>query len=164
MTLFLATLLTSPWLLATLATSPAITARCPEGWVDAHFADDMGCLLFNTSKTYNWELANNYCNIEVNASLVEIVTPEQHEYVIMELELLADNGHNHNWWTSGTDIGKQGRWYWTQSLALVEEFVWAVSEPNNPAYNCIYLSGGSDHFMAKDMSCAYGYYPICQTK
>ena len=167
--LFLAALLTSPWLLgpalATTTTTTATTTTtgsCPEGWVDAHVAE-MGCLLFNTSRPYTWELANNYCNLEENASLVEILTPEQHEFVIMVLKFLADNGEPHSWWTSGTDMGKEGRWYWAQSLALVEEFVWWGSEPNVPTENCMLLVAGYG-YMAGDYPCDTAWYPICQTK
>ena len=169
--LFLAALLTSPWLLGpalattttTIAITTTTTGRCPEGWVDAHWAE-MGCLLFNTSRPYTWELANNYCNQEENASLVEILTPEQHEFVILELEHMAESGYDSAWWTSGTDMGKEGRWYWAQSLALVEEFVWFGNEPNLPTENCMNLKLAFD-YMAGDINCATAYYPpICQTK
>ena len=160
--LLLPAFLTSLWLLApALATSLTSPAVCPEGWVDAQL--DLGCLLFKASLGYSWDQANNHCNLEGNASLVEIITPEQHEYIIVELQLLADNGKKHDWWTSGTDVGKQGRWFWVQSLELVEEFVWGDDEPNTPTNNCMFLSAAR-HFMAYDRNCASEMYPICQIK
>ena len=148
--------------LATVTIQPAGSARCPTGWIDAHFADDMGCLLFNTTKSYSWIDANNFCN-SLNASLVEIKTMEQLEFLIMELEVFADNGPNHNWWTSATDFGITGRWYWAQSLTPVEEEVWANGHPNEPTYNCMILETGN-HFMGYDYPCANAQYPICQAK
>ena len=116
MTLLLSAFLTS--LAPVLALQPAGSAGCPEGWIDSRSADDMGCLLIDTTWTYSWIDANNFCN-SLNASLVEILTEDQHEFLIMELEVLADNGHRHDWWTSATDAGMIGRWYWAQSsLAL----------------------------------------------
>ena len=98
---------------------------------------------------HSWDQANNHCNLEENASLVEIFTPEQHEYIILELELLADSGKKQDWWTSGTDVRRQGRWFWVQSLELVEEFVWGEDEPNTPTNNFRFLSA-AHHFMAYD--------------
>ena len=129
--------------------------------MDAQF--DMGCLLFKPSTAYSWDQANNHCNLEADSSLVEILTPEQHEYIIMELQLLADNGKKHDWWTSGTDVGKQGRWFWAQSLQLVEQFVWGDDEPNTPTNNCMFLSAARN-FMVFDRNCASEMYPICQIK
>ena len=163
MTLLLAALLTSlAPVLATVSLQPAGSARCPTGWIDGHFADDMGCLLFNTTKSYTWDDATNYCN-SLNASLVEIKTEEQHEFLIMELEVFADNGHSHNWWTSATDAGINGRWYWARSLTPVEEWVWYTGYPSDPTNNCMRLEDGW-HFMGYNAPCTYTCYPICQTK
>ena len=163
MTLLLAAFLTflAP-VLATVSLQPAGTAGCPEGWIDADFADDMGCLLLNTTWTYSWIDANNFCN-SLNASLVEILSEAQHEFLIMELEVFGDNGRNHGYWTSGTDVGISGRWFWAQSLTPVEEWVWGGSEPNQPTHNCMRLATGG-HFMGYDWTCTSTYYPICQTK
>ena len=164
MTLLLAAFLTflAPSL-ATVTIQPAGSARCHTGWIDAHFADDMGCLSFNTTKSYSWIDANNFCN-SLNASLVEIKTEEQHEFLIMKLEVFADNGHSHRWWTSATDVGITGRWFWPQSLTLVEEWVWGGSEPNTLKYNCMVLHSNYN-FMGYDYHCANdAQYPICQAK
>ena len=34
-----------------------------------------------------------------------------------ELTLLANTGVWTRWWTSGTDLGREGHWYWASSLA-----------------------------------------------
>ena len=59
---------------------------CPRSryWVQANLVD-MGCLLLNSTTTYTWEQAYLYCLEEENASLVEIQTEEQVDFLKMEL-------------------------------------------------------------------------------
>merc|ERR1719402_427219 len=61
---------------------------CPEHWIHASLVD-MGCLLFNSTYYYAWEGANVYCQSVENASLVEITTSEQMEFLQMELTFTA---------------------------------------------------------------------------
>merc|ERR1712226_1730243 len=58
------------------------TSTCPEKWIDASFVD-MGCLLFNSTTTMDWESANTYCQGAPNATLVEIATEMQLAFVQM---------------------------------------------------------------------------------
>ena len=124
----------------------------------------VGCLLFNSTATYNWEEANNYCQFEANGSLIEIINEEQLAFVQMELWVLADHEGDHYWWTSGTDLGREGRWYWASSLTPVGSFIWYTNEPGSPKSNCLYLEYAWG-WEGGDVPCDYksNIYPICQT-
>ena len=139
---------------------------CPENWVDATLTG-MGCLYFNTSQTMAFEDASVSC-FHSNSSLVEIWTELQLDFLRSELNFLANSGISAYWWTSATDLGREGHWYWASSLAPVPEFVWASSpnpQPNGgPNQNCARLEKFSD-FMTADIECDFeDIYPICQIK
>merc|ERR1719369_302420 len=93
--------------------------ECPEHWVQASWVN-MGCLLFNSTKDYNWEQANNYCQSE-GASLLEVHTEEQFQFLQMQLNVLEDHEGAKFWWTGGTDIGREGQWFWVSSLTPVND-------------------------------------------
>ena len=82
---------------------------CPQHWVDGTLTG-LGCLLFNSTTTYTWEEANNYCQAKENATLVEIWTSPQSDSIASELMLLEDHEDKGTWWTGGTDIGREGDW------------------------------------------------------
>ena len=141
----------------------AVTGLCSNPWVDGTLTD-MGCLLFDSTKSYNWELANAYCQDKANGTLVEILTEAQHDFVLMILEFLEDHEEPKTWWTSGTDLAREGKWYWGSSLAPVGQFIWAGTEPDSGiSANCMDLST-SVNPMAEDTSCGNYKYPICQRK
>merc|ERR1711874_697283 len=137
---------------------------CPEKWLDASFVD-MGCLLFNSTRPYIWNDAVSYCQSESqpNTSLVEITTEVQLKFVQMELRILADHEGNKHWWTSGTDAGINGKWFWARSLSSVEGFIWHDGQPNSASDNCIMLNYGYN-FEGDDVGCKNSLYPICQSK
>merc|ERR1711971_306478 len=67
---------------------PLSQGNCPHGWMDGSFVG-LGCMLFNSTKGMDWIDSSIYCrNAYRNASLVEILTVEQMEFLIMELEFL----------------------------------------------------------------------------
>ena len=118
------------FLLASETSSLAATnGPCPSGWVDGSWVG-MGCLLLNSNTTYTWEEASQYCQTTANASLVEMLNVEQHDFVKMELEFLEAHEDRGTWWTSGLDLGREGEWYWSSSLYPVGEFMWETNEPN----------------------------------
>merc|ERR1739838_75107 len=133
---------------------------CSENWVQATWVD-MGCLLFNDSASYTWEEANGYCQGE-NASLIEILTEEQFDFVNMELDVLTDHDVSANyWWTAGTDIGREGKWLWIGSTTPVDEFVWLSGYPTSSlSRNCLTLSPTNN--AGVDKSCSSKYFSICQ--
>merc|ERR1711962_237275 len=137
---------------------------CPDGWLDTGlFGGTMGCLLFNSSKSYNWDKANEYCYKE-GGELVEIILRQEMEFLISYLKQLETHEAKQNWWAAGTDAGREGRWLWPSSLTNVESYVWYPSYPNNGAvYNCLLLYHPYS-YQGIDYPCANTYMPICQKK
>ena len=141
------------------------SSACPDHWVDATLTG-MGCLLFNSTTSYTWEEANNYCQRDENASLVEIWTSLQLDIIRTELILLTDHESARSWWTSATDLAREGEWYWGSSGAPVGDFIWASisDDPNGgTGENCMKLYNNWD-FYGNSYSCTSRYYPICQKK
>ena len=65
---------------------------CPDHWIDAT-GTGLGCLYFNSSSEVTWEEAAKLCQApENNASLIEIWSEVQHEFVRSKLMFLQDNG------------------------------------------------------------------------
>ena len=126
----------------------------------------MGCLLWSSQHTHSWEAANEFC-FQRNSSLVEIENEEQFDYIVSEItDFIGNSVFSRDWWTSGTDWGREGRWYWTSSLTPVPDFVWKNGQPDGGLdENCLLIKvnlGEVD--MAQDDSCdSYGYH-ICQIK
>merc|ERR1712198_471818 len=116
------------------------TANCPDKWLDASFMD-MGCLYFNSTEGLTWDDANSMCAMSSNSTLVDIATEVQMGFLQMELDVIANaEGTSHLWWTAGTDVGINGRWFWATTLTPVEEYVWYTSFPNSRKdYNCLAL-------------------------
>merc|ERR1712012_1537680 len=115
------------------------SGNCPEKWLDASFME-MGCLFFNNTKEVDWEEANVICEkFSSNATLVDIQSEMQMGFLQMELDVIANaEGESHSWWTAGTDVGREGKWYWATTLEEVEDYVWVdESYPtNNTNLNC----------------------------
>ena len=125
----------------------------------------MGCLHFKNEQTYQWDDANSICQMDDEATLLEITSEEEMDFVQMELQFLETVIGSKHWWVAGTDVGVNGNWTWATSWTPVGEFVWAPSFPNTrPNSNCLMLHYNYD-FMATNQACDYeGYYPICQRK
>merc|ERR1712113_1052770 len=123
-----------------LLSACVVSGACPEKWLDASFME-MGCLFFNNTAAMSWEEANISCKKYSNATLVDIQSEMQMSFLQMELDVI-DNamGTNHQWWTAGTDVGREGQWYWATTLTEVGDFVWHTGEPNSGiTVNCLYL-------------------------
>merc|ERR1711892_326667 len=139
---------------------------CLSGWVQATWVD-LGCLLFNTTTLVDWEEAATACQAVENGRLVEIQTEEQMEFVQMQLDVIDNHEANSNWWTGGTDLGREGNWIWIGSLTPVPDFVFYTGQPNGgKTYNCLYLAA-SVGYEGSDWTCdykrnSYPIYPICQ--
>merc|ERR1712179_13670 len=139
---------------------------CPDGWLDTTlFGGTMGCLLFDSSNSYTWDKANQFCYSQ-GGELVEIRHLQEMEFVISYLKMLETHETAYSWWTAGTDAGREGRWVWPSSLATVESYVWYAGEPNSGvAYNCLKLYSPSPYsYKGLDYDCASALKPICQKK
>ena len=156
----LLSLLIRPSFGSPLASSGSSSA-CPEGWADGTLVG-MGCLLFESNASYTWDNANYFCQDTHNATLVSIESEDQHEFVIMMIRVLNNHEDPHIWWTSGTDKGREGEWYWASTLTAVGRFIW--SQSNQPdgllAANC--LSLGSSSGTGYDDTCTSSFHPICE--
>merc|ERR1711964_164465 len=156
-------------LVASLAVAQVAGNDCPPTWVDGSFVD-MGCLMLNANSSMSWEDASRYCYTSHSARLVEFRSPEQLEFVQMELEMLEEHEGQKRWWTSGTDLGREGFWYWTSSLAQVQDFVWSSNYSDGGiTENCLYLYFGSTpKYMGNDYPCgisnSFDLFPLCQMK
>ena len=141
-----------------------VSGLCPDHWIDGTLSG-LGCLYFNSSTTANWEEAANWCQHPDNdASLVEISSELQLDFVRGELIFLQENGITNHWWTGGTDLGREGSWFWITSLATLGDFVWSSSQPTGgTSFNCLWFDENLD-FLGNDAQCADGEYFICQRK
>ena len=100
---------------------------CSPGWIQTFWVE-MGFLLFYSKESYGWDEANAYCQEIENATLVEILTEEQLDFISMELTSLGADVNV--WWSGALDTGREGNWIWISSLRPVEVFMWEDSQPN----------------------------------
>merc|ERR1711971_601806 len=112
---------------------------CPDHWIDATLSG-LGCLFFNSTAA-SMEAASVFCqHPDNNASLVEIWSELQFDFIRSELMFLQDNGVDNDWWIGATDQGREGRWYWANSLATVGDFIWFPGTPDDGTdCNCAML-------------------------
>ena len=84
------------------------------------------------------------------------------DFLIMELQLLEVQTGPRDYWGGGTDFGREGQWYWMNSLLPVDDFVWANGEPNgNTEEN--FIEFRYDHnYMLNDIEHNHADFPICQ--
>ena len=147
---------------------------CPDHWIDATLSG-LGCLFFNSTTAVTWEDAANLCqHPDNNASLVEIWSELQFDFIRSELMFLQDNGVDNDWWIGATDQGREGRWYWAGSLATVGDFIWYPSTPDDgyrgtpddgTDCNCAMLQNTKSwEFLGDDLPCSAEKYFICQKK
>ena len=142
------------------------SGNCLDGWVDASFVE-MGCLYFNSTKALSsWDETSSMCQTATpNSTLVEIRTAMQLAFVQMMIGVLADHEGPRYWWTAGTDVGINGKWFWASSLTPVEDYVWPDNYPDSrDTANCMILDF-SGMTGAYNSNCDYtNAYPICQLK
>merc|ERR1712004_592743 len=129
-----------------LLSAISVSGQCPDKWQDASFME-MGCLFFNNTVAVNWEEANVICEMTPNATLVDIQSEVQMGFLQMELDVIANaEGATHYWWTAGTDMGREGRWFWITTLTAVEDFVFNPGQPSpTTSLNCLSLHPGFEY-------------------
>merc|ERR1712037_9453 len=135
---------------------PSESSTCYSGWADGTLVG-MGCLFFESNANFTWEEANFFCQETYSATLVSIETQDQQEFVIMMIGFLNNHEESHSWWTSGTDTGREGEWYWASTLTAVGNFIWHSDQPTETlTENCLRLSSG----MGYDRPCNEVNFPI----
>ena len=84
------------------------------------------------------------------------------DFLIMELQLLEVQTGPRDYWGGATDFGREGQWYWMNSLLPVEDFVWGNTEPNgnfNENYHEFYHTRD---YLSQDINQNDANFPICQ--
>ena len=140
--------------------SLSASGTCDLGWSDAHFVN-MGCLYFGTERM-NIDNANKFCGLNNSAHLVEVLTSNQMDFLVNQLQLLEIQTGSKSYWGGATDFGREGQWYWMNSLLPVEDFVWGWGQPNE-GYDGNYLDFFSDTLGSVSLSQSVRV-PICQKK
>ena len=145
----------------------------------------MGCLHFDTDSFKTWDEAVAFCLTQHGSKLVAIETEQQMEFISQVMGFLE----HHNWWTSGTDRGREGEWYWASTLNQVHldllfvksfnsknpqkwknalnqmgSYFWRTDEPNEGIEaNCMSLRFTSrGYYEGYDQQCDSLHMSICQ--
>jgi len=151
---------------STASTTPTSTTPttskipCPEGWIDASYMD-LGCIFF-ANRGFDWPEADRYCQ-DNSSALIEIYSQAHMDFIRSELFVLENFIGDHVWWTGGSDVGREGQWYWTHSLKTVDEFVWKENFPmGGTEREYLALANDSDYFGVDYKTDFKTGYPICQ--
>ena len=135
-------------------------SSCDPGWSDAHFVG-LGCLKFSVNPM-TYQEANAFC-YNNSAYLVEIHDTDQMDFMVMELRLLETFVGKRNYWGGGTDMNREGQWYWSHSLRPISDQVWHPSQPNEGIlanyFGFLFLF---QYYGADVVSDYDGAFPICQ--
>ena len=138
-----------------------LRGECENGWIDGT-AQEFGCLKLGDERL-SLEDANAYCFGE-KGFLVEILTPQQMEFLLNELELIETFVGVRGYWGGGSDFNRDGSWYWSRSLTRVEDFVWAVGQPDGGVDQSYMAFFTANDYYAADIDTHDMYHPICQRK
>lgn len=108
-------------------------------WVDAR----------KTCKTYSMKLVTLETYEEDQALRYELSMPMTQFLIELNLTLapffLTGNHVSYSFWTSGTDAGSLGQFYWAESGTSVGLYNnWASGEPNGRSTSCLQLWGAED--------------------
>ena len=121
---------------------------CDDGWVHADFLD-MGCLMSNTTEYISGRM------LLCTARIVGMLT----------LDLQEPHHGVRPWWVGGTDIGREGSWYYSGTLQPVPEDPWYKPD-NRPscglACNCMCILPNYQYYAADQPCTTNKFYPICQ--
>ena len=94
---------------------------------------------------------------------MEIYTQFQQDFLtMMALFLEEATAKNSHWWIGLTDAGREGKWYWSNSLKPVNFTAWGAGQPNqgiDANYAGLYadLDYKWDDYLETGLR-----YPICQ--
>merc|ERR1711973_818796 len=143
-----------------MSTTSTTKIPCPEGWMDASYMD-LGCI-FLANRGFSWADADNYCQ-ENSSALLEVHSETHMDFIRSELFVLENFVGDHVWWTGGSDVGREGQWYWTHTLKDIGEFVWKEDYPmGGIERQYLALSNDYDYFGADFKNDFHTGYPICQ--
>ena len=135
--------------------------ECENGWLDGT-SEEFGCLKLGAERL-SLEDANAYCFGE-KGFLVEILTQQQMDFLLMQLEFMETVVGVRGYWGGGSDFNRDGSWYWSSSLTRVEDFVWAVGQPDGGVDQSYMAFFTANDYYASDIDTHDMYHPICQRK
>ena len=79
----------------------------------------------------SWSQSEQSCYQTHNSHLVEIYTQFQQDFLTMMALFLEEVTTEYsNWWIGLTDAGREGKWYWSNSLKPVNFTAWGAGQPN----------------------------------
>merc|ERR1712080_69175 len=137
------------------------STACVAPWMEDS-SGGLGCLFFSSENAMTWYAADALCHDQHNAKLISIESAEQKEFVQMVMAFLGGHEETHQWWSSGTDQGREGEWYWAATLSAVGSFMWHNDQPNGGTTdNCLYLNTIGE---GCDGGCSNEYFNICERK
>ena len=136
----------------------ATQTGCEPGWMDGN-SINLGCLKFG-SEAVSYQEAHKICH-EAGAFLVEIFSKGQMDFMVMELALLETFVGKRFYWGGGTDLNREGQWYWSHSLIAIEEFVWARGQPDGGPLSNYFVFNDED-YMGEDYPSSSFAYALCQ--
>ncbi|CAG9800357.1 unnamed protein product [Chironomus riparius] len=119
----------------------------------------------------NFFKAHQYCQLHN----LELLTIDSKDEEIAFLNLLNSKDFIHksakDFWTSGTDLGNEGHFFFLSNGKSVDELTWAHGEPNNAkksdsneTENCMSFTMNENlkFFRLFDRFCSMKFYFICQ--
>ncbi|KRF98807.1 uncharacterized protein Dwil_GK26864 [Drosophila willistoni] len=86
-----------------------------------------GYYFIHVEKTKNWFDAYESCRL-IGAELITFNTMEEWNNI---LQYFKNNEKTYVFWTSGTDLAKEGNHVWFSSGQAISLDIWASGEPNN---------------------------------
>ena len=111
----------------------------------------------------SWSQSEQSCYQTHNSHLVEIYTQFQQDFLtMMALVFEETSGSKRNWWIGLTDAGREGNWYWSNSLKPVNFTAWYGNEPNGGITQNYAAMHYAFAYKWVDATETYKCYPICQ--
>ena len=134
----------------TSASTTAPATACEEGWIDGRSVD-LGCI-FLSDVPLIYSTSIQFC-VAKGAHLIEFQNKEQIDFVRSKLS------NSVIWWAGATN--PSGKWYWTLSGKLVDNFVWATAtdEPGDVGEYLCFANGFYGHDCSDGSTSRY---PMCQ--
>ena len=112
-----------------------------------------------------WIESEYSCSQKNNSHLVEIYTQFQQDFITMMALFLEEHDPNgfSNWWIGLSDAGREGRWYWTNSLKPSNFTNWYSGQPDggiNRNYAYVYTFYDGKWYAASETYNSAS--PLCQ--
>ena len=115
-------------------------------------------MMMKTMITMICSVDDDYDNLDAGTNFSP--PSQQMDFLRAGLRLLESQTGPRGWWVGGSDIGREGGWFWQPSLRSVGDFVWSSQDGFNFDKNCLALKWVYD-YAGMDFECEDFFYPIC---